>query len=130
MTVTGLAEAKAKLDQLTEKQMKSSERAALRKGGQILQKRAQALAPYDNSPNRKDHTHLRDKGISLSTSVTNSKDEVNIGTNRIGRFQELGTVHNAAQPFMRPALEETQEQVISVYGQAFKDRIDKLTSGA
>lgn len=123
MTVTGLAEAKAKLDQLTEKQMKSSERAALRKGGQILQKRAQSLAPVDTG-------RLRDKGISLSTSVTNSKDEVNIGTNRIGRFQELGTVHNAAHPFLRPALDEMQEQIISVYGQAFIDRINKLTSGA
>jgi len=35
-----------------------------------------------------------------------------------GTFQELGTPHHAAQPFLRPALDETAEKVTKKIGEA------------
>lgn len=41
------------------------------------------------------------------------------------RFSEFGSVHQAAQPFMRPALSNNIEQVTSSFSKSFSEELDK-----
>lgn len=120
VTVEGLAEAKKKLTKLTPKQMRAVERNSLRAGGQLLAKRAKARAPMRTG-------RLRKRGVTVSVSVSMSAAEVNVGTGRIGLFNELGTKRMQAQPFMRPALDESQDEIIEAYGEAVKRWVEKLS---
>lgn len=119
--VVGLAEAKAKLGELLPNQMRATERSALRAGGALLRKRIQARAPVRTG-------HLKAKGVFVSTRASGSEASVSVGVDYVGRFNELGTVHMAARPFMRPALDESQEDIVNAYGEQFKARIEKLTT--
>lgn len=40
-----------------------------------------------------------------------------------GMFQELGTAHHAAQPFMRPEFDESQEEVIGIVRESLHRRV-------
>lgn len=40
-------------------------------------------------------------------------------------FQEFGTVHHDAHPFLRPALENNQQELIAAFREAFKGRLEK-----
>lgn len=44
-----------------------------------------------------------------------------------GPFQELGTPHHPAQPFMRPALEEKAEEIAAAIGQAVWEALERKT---
>lgn len=41
------------------------------------------------------------------------------------RFSEFGSVHQAAQPFMRPALSNNIEQVTASFSKSFSEELDK-----
>lgn len=41
------------------------------------------------------------------------------------RFPEFGTTHQAAQPFMRPALANNTQQVTDIFSKNFSDELDK-----
>lgn len=42
-----------------------------------------------------------------------------------GLFQEFGTAHHAAQPFMRPAFEQSKEQALIEMTDSLRRRIDR-----
>lgn len=54
------------------------------------------------------------------------------GTNpyQVGIFNEFGTVKMPAQPFMRPAFEETKQQALGAIQKRLKQRIDKANKAA
>jgi len=65
-------------------------------------------------------------GIWKST-VDETKASVPVGPGRdafYGLFLELGTVHQAAQPFMRPAVDESQDRVLAAAKTAARKLID------
>lgn len=51
------------------------------------------------------------------------------GTVFYGEFQELGTVHHAAQPFLRPALEEEGPGALLILARQLATGIERIASG-
>ena len=90
---------------------------ALTEGGGVVQKRASELAPRDpGAPDLADNI-----GISPIRKTEERGGGVAIGPTRsfyYGKFLEFGTAKMGAQPFMRPAFDETQRQVLNVVGSA------------
>lgn len=88
---------------------------ALTDGGVIVQKRASEIAPRDpGAPDLADNI-----GISPVRKTDERGGGVAVGPTKgfyYGYFQEVGTSRHGAQPFMRPAFDETQRQVLNVVG--------------
>ena len=152
IVIEGLAEAKRKLAQLTDAEMKKAEQSGLRAGAQVVAREAKRRAPRKTG-------RLATKGIGVRTSVRvqvlGNKAEAQVGINRIGRLQETGSKPhtikakrgrvlrsktgaflgksirhpgNVARPFLRPAMEASKGEVTKEYGKAFMKRVDRLTS--
>lgn len=71
------------------------------------------------------------KGISQRVSVKGSKAEAIIGFRRkdfYGRFIELGTSKMSAKPFLRPALDESQQKIEEAFAQAINRGIERKTA--
>jgi HK97 gp10 family phage protein len=65
----------------------------------------QRLAPYDDRPNRPDGPHLRD---TITAHLEGLTAEITAGEglpDARAIFNEYGTVHMAARPYFRPAME-------------------------
>ena len=88
--------------------------------GGVLTKRAKTRAPSRTG-------RLRAKGIGVSVSAGSNQDEVNVGTNRIGRFMELGTRRMAAKPFLRPSISAGTGEMESAYVKAASNVIERGT---
>lgn len=152
IVVEGLADAKKKLEQLTDAEMKKAEQSGLRAGAQVIAREAKRRAPRKTG-------RLATRGIGVRTSVKvallQNKAEAQVGTNRIGRLQELGskphTIRakrgrvmrsgkgaflgksvrhpgNRARPFLRPAAMASENEVVKEYGKAFMKRVARFTA--
>src|SRR5690606_123156 len=93
-------------------------REALAEGGALIQTRASALAPRGDpeAPNLSE-------SIAVMTARATGGDPVGVAigpTKNVfyGSFQELGTKHHAAQPFLRPALDGEAQRALGVIGAA------------
>lgn len=93
-------------------------RAACAKGAEIMRSVASQLAPrsedgsYGNSPG------FLSENIVAEVKWTKSQDraEVHVGMKKAawyGTFQETGTQFQPAQPFLRPALDATKDDVVA-----------------
>lgn len=100
-------------------------RSAVEEGAEIVRETAAQLAPQSDEghPPSKQHPgglppgHLS-RSIVRRTLFTRrqSKAEVRVGMTAdayYGRFQELGTQYHPAQPFLRPALDHTKDEVVA-----------------
>lgn len=65
-------------------------------------------------------TRQRNTGGDPRAEVGPSKEE-----QHVGRFQEFGTAHHGAQPFLRPALETRGREAIQVIGDVLRDRLER-----
>lgn len=68
------------------------------------------------------------RGITQRVSVKPSKAEAIIGFRRkefYGRFVELGTSKMPAYPFLRPALDESQPQILEAFAAAINRGIER-----
>ena len=84
---------------------------ALRAGARVIRNRARQLVPVKSG--------LTKKAIVVRSADRRSKARgaqivVGVLRNRanIGRFLELGTVRQNAQPFLRPAVDETKTETV------------------
>lgn len=125
-------------------------RAALRAGAQTIRKQAQANAPVlkEPSPYRKAGTikanitvrkSKREKfGVYVSVKPLTSKQILSYRQSNGGAkgatnpndpfywvFQEFGTAHHPASPFMRPAYEEKKFSALQQFEGVLKKRIVK-----
>jgi HK97 gp10 family phage protein len=123
VTLEGSADLRARLRSLPKALSVSVQRKALLVGAEPIRARAATLAPRNESagaPHLADHIvtavssarTLAQVGLSAAElDVARSGVVVEIGPSRqpsdhfYGYFQEFGTVHHAAQPFMRPAFD-------------------------
>lgn len=97
---------------------------ATKAGAELIQKRAEELAPRDTG-------QLAESELVRIDSSQSSAAEVvaKIGPSKdsfYGFFQEFGTAHHAAQPFLKPALEQTQAKAIEVSGEIVGEGLEKL----
>jgi len=101
-------------------------RAALRAGAKIIVRQAKALAPVDSGALKK---HIRARAnrkgkrgcVDISIGVFARKGQ---DYPYYWRFLELGTCNLSARPFLRPALDNQQIQVIEAIRKKLKQRID------
>lgn len=136
--VHGLRELQARMQKLADKVARKLAGQATGAAARLIKRQAQRLAPIADEPYTiegvdVDPGNLPKKIISkkLSKRQTDLTSEhivtVRRGAKhghayRVGVFQEFGTVHHPAQPFLRPALEQEK-------GFAIKAMKDKLTDG-
>lgn len=113
--VEGLKELDAALSQFTPSKRRAIGRVALDNAGEITAKAARALVPVDTGGLRE----------SIDVSGTLSRAQKSEHTKRAeqerfigpdsrpqGHLREFGGDGNAPQPFMRPAWDQTQRQVL------------------
>lgn len=89
---------------------------AVRRGGEITRDVAEQLAPRSATGSKgRAPGHLAANITMVDETATPTLAEVSVGTERTafyGFFQEAGTRYHPAQPFLRPAADETQESVV------------------
>ncbi len=82
---------------------------ALREGAQIIADEAEQLAPYDTG-------QLANSMMYTITEASASFAIAKIGPSRkgfYGIFDELGTAHQTAEPFLGPSLENKGDEALS-----------------
>lgn len=103
-------------------------RAAAAAGAEITRSVASQLAPRSA-----DGSHGRPPGFladhieaEVRFTRTQDKAEVDVGFHKdawYGRLQETGTAFHPAQPFLRPALDNTKDDVVDEIREQLLDRI-------
>lgn len=87
--------------------------------GALVETQAALLAPVD--------TGLLKKSITHRVVDTPRGGDAEIGTDvEYAPFQEFGTVKNAPQPFLTPALNEEAPRVEAILRRAMKGAIDRV----
>ncbi|MCB1928285.1 MAG: HK97 gp10 family phage protein [Rhodocyclaceae bacterium] len=126
--LTGLDDVLKRLEQVAEKVAKKALSKATRKGGNVIRKAAIANAPVDSGDLRK-HIALRLKvkpgAIYCRVGVKGGAKKKD-GTPYYWRFVEFGTVRQPAQPFMRPALDNTATTVLQTVVGTLRDEVARL----
>lgn len=118
MRFEGGSELASKLSTLSKRASKRVTREALEAGAVPVQKTAKAMAPRrPPMPDMADHII-----IATARAQGNETAAVKIGPESEyywGFFQELGTVHMAAQPFLRPAFDQNWQKALDIVREAF-----------
>jgi HK97 gp10 family phage protein len=140
--VEGLEELEAKLSELMEfNRADTAARATIVKAAkeamQPVADQVKATAPYDPSPRtEKSPIHLRDT-VRLDARIPTKRDHQSIHVNQtdaaiavvsvkrsaVSLAQEFGTKKIPAQPFLRRALEQNAELVVSNFRTQFAERL-------
>lgn len=111
--LTGFDQLIQALKTLSPKIQRKVGRAALTKACQPIIEDAKRLVPVDTG-------ELEDSITSVAVRAERDSLKRNIGFRKTAswraHFIEFGTIHNAAQPFMRPALDARHEDAIAVMG--------------
>lgn len=141
--ITGLDELEEQLKELLPQQAKTAIRRAARAAGEIVMVQMEANAPeftgflahhIDETARTKENTIVvkigPEKDAGYFRAGQGSENHVTFKgaahmAEDAARFRELGTVHEPAQPFMGPALEEKADDVINVFVTELQDQIDK-----
>ncbi|WP_442765105.1 HK97-gp10 family putative phage morphogenesis protein [Sulfurospirillum cavolei] len=127
--IKGLEQLISKLNNLPEKLEKKVIRAAVRKGAILVRDKAREKAPVKTGTLKKSIKIRSNKVangiISFKIGPTNDKKK---GTDVFyGRFIEFGTSKMAAKPFMRPALDESETEVLNVVIDNVKSKLEEGT---
>lgn len=120
-TIQGLQDLLKKMDDLPLVLKKTLIVRALRKGAEPIRAEAERRAPWDTG------------GLAESMMITVSDQTAEgaiakIGPSRKefhGGFNEFGTAHMAAQPFLRPAFDEMQAEALRILGEDLAEGIER-----
>jgi HK97 gp10 family phage protein len=112
---------------------------SLRKGAVLVRDEAKLRAPYGSDFEKRSYVKKK-KGVA-STHFVKLRDEiritvttktdisfavaVHIGAAYWGMFQEYGTTHMAARPWLRPAFDTTAEQALTTIGQELGKGVER-----
>lgn len=135
----GVAELEKKLKALGQVASVPILRAAVRAGIKPVKARAEELIPVGSEAHRTYKGRLVAPGFakrSLRTVTRASPDgrkvSAAVGVRKeafyAALFVELGTARTRAQPFLRPALEQTKSEQERAFAEKLKERIDKVTA--
>lgn len=127
--IKGLEQLISKLNNLPEKLEKKVIRAAVRKGAILVRNKAREKVPVKTGTLKKSikirSNRVANGIISFKIGPTNDKKK---GTDVFyGRFIEFGTSKMAAKPFMRPALDESETEVLNVVIDNIKSKLEEGT---
>lgn len=125
--VKGLEDLIAKLNALPAKLEKKVIRAAVRKGANIIRDKARSYVPVDTGDLKKSITvsgaKYKKGTIALAIKPRNNKKKG--VTVFYGRFIEYGTSKMAAKPYMRPAYDEAEKEVLDTVINDIKSKLDE-----
>ena|SRR5689334_23842379 len=139
VNIEGLRGVEEALQEAGPKLAKRYLRKALQAGGEVFQQAAQSRAPVleEGTPQRRPG-ELRD---SIDTRVTLStreesgtahvgpKSEKGKGSEQpgvYGMFVEFGSIHGAAQPYMRPAFDEAGTRAQEAFTEVLREWLESL----
>lgn len=96
---------------------------AIRAGANVVRDEARRLAPIDTGNLRKSIASIKRKGDknTIQFSVTPSRGGKNNGW--YAHFLEFGTSKMTAKPFLRPAFESQQDEVLQVTKEYIANRL-------
>lgn len=122
--VEGMNALQAQLQKLEYSMQRTALLEAAKAGGDILAEEAKRLAPRDTGG----------MADSIKARPLQRESDIHEGTVTVGPtkkffywlFQEKGTTHHRAQPFMEPALATTKPRII----QAMKDKLLSIVHNA
>lgn len=124
----GVEDLEAAIRELSEDVQGEALRAAVDAGAEIVRDVAGQLAPKSA-----DGSHGHEPGwladhIGKERQWTKTQDTAttHVGPTKeawYGRFPELGTIYEPAQPFLRPAFDETKNDVIDEVAKQLRNRI-------
>lgn len=124
VTVTGVPELLQRFATLSARSQKGVMRAALRSAARPVVNKAKQIVPV--------RTGALKRGIQQRVSVTSRVAEASIGYDRkqfYGRFIELGTSKMSAKPFLRPALDGSQNEIESAFLNAWSNAVEQKSAG-
>ena len=103
-------------------------RAAVLSGAEIVADVASQLAPRSEDGSHGHKPGFLADNIKAEQQFTRRQDkaEAHVGMDKeawYGQLQETGTVHQPAQPFLRPALDETKDDVVDQVADELRARI-------
>lgn len=101
---------------------------AVAEGGKVLQGAMASLAPHDPTT----ALDLRDNIGQEVIRVSPRRAQTGVGPKKevfYGTFQELGTSDMPAQPFMRPALDATRDDIVAAVGEKLREAIAAVVNG-
>ncbi len=121
MVLNGVEELEGKLNKLARDVQRKLLTTALKNAADLTRERASELAPVRTG-------RLKKEEIIVKVGAESTLDHavVRVGPSKdafYGLFQEIGTIHMTARPFLRPAFEETKTQV---YEKAAKEFIEAV----
>lgn len=124
--IEGLKELERKLSRMVPAVGGAHLLAAVDKGASVLEEGMRSLAP-----------RLTGKGAVMITSdtlkSTRTRAEMGVGPGKAAfylTFQETGTVDHPAQPFMRPALENLEDDIVDEIRDELLHRVLEVARGA
>ena len=124
--ITGLKELDAALRALPDAMQAGPVREGLKAGAEVLRQSMAHRAPRD--PDVSGVTLAEEMVAEVKVSTKRDTAEARIGPSKrawYGRFQEFGTEHHAAQPFMRPALDQDGQLAIAALAQAMAAGLER-----
>lgn len=125
--IKGLEELISKLNGLPDKLETKVVRSAVRKGAILVRDKAREKVPVDTGTLKKSikvRNNRSGKGI-ISFKIGPTSDKKRGTDIFYGRFVEFGTSKMAAKPFMRPALDESENEVLDVVINDIKLKLDE-----
>jgi HK97 gp10 family phage protein len=126
VTIKGLKELDAALRALPDEMQAAPVRAGLKAGAKVLADGMSMRAPRDQD---REGVTLAEE-IVTATRVSNTKGTAvaQIGPSKAafyGFFQEFGTAHHVAQPFMRPTIDLDGQIAVAAYAVHMKAGIER-----
>ena len=116
---------------------KASLRRSLTKAMQPLEQRAKDLAPKDTGDLADSITTKKTKAVRISRTEFAKASGVEVSTGPtgkqeggVGAWKEFGTVKEAADPFMRPAMDSEAHKVLANVRDLTKADLDKAIARA
>jgi HK97 gp10 family phage protein len=137
--IEGLQEVEEALSQAGPKLARAAMRKALKRGGDVFLARAKQRAPIlKKATPQRQPGELRD----AITEVVKLTPKQEAGRARIGLkhdpakgnqspgvyglFVEFGSVHNTAQPYMRPAYDSARQEAADVFAEEIRRGVESL----
>ena len=138
VTLEGVAELTAQLNQLSAKTAARELLGIAKESLQIAEHKARATMPQGEQPHKTYRGRLVSGGYALTTlhieTKLNKRTGSAVATLGVGReafyavqFVELGTARKAARPWLRPALEDSEGAMLARMKAALKERVEAAT---
>ena len=139
--IEGLREVEEALAQAGPKLAKRAMRKALKAGGDVFLQRAKERAPIlKKATPQRQPGELRDaitEVVTLSPKEESGRARVALKHDKskgiqspgvYGLFVEFGSVHNTAQPYMRPGYDAGKQEAERVFTEEIKNGVESLKS--